>query len=143
MKYRIEILSEQAEDFVILAKERTLLLERLEELLGGETREIFGTAGTDVVTLGVQDVYCFLVESGKVYALTEDGKWQVKERLYALEQRFSAEMVKINQSCLVNRHKILRFRTTFGGALQVVLKNGYTDYISRRQLKEVKERMGM
>ena len=32
---------------------------------------------------------------------------------------------------------------TLGGSLTVVLKNGYRDYVSRRQLKAVKERMGL
>ena len=51
--------------------------------------------------------------------------------------------IKINQSCLANKTKIKRFETTIGGALKVVFKNGYIDFISRRELKNVKNRMGL
>ena len=30
-----------------------------------------------------------------------------------------------------------------GSKLEVILKNGYTDYVSRRQMKNVKERLGI
>ena len=54
-----------------------------------------------------------------------------------------ASFIKINQSCLANKKKIKKFEYTIGGSLRVVFKNGYIDYIARRELKNVKERMGL
>ena len=51
--------------------------------------------------------------------------------------------IKLNQSCIANKNKIKKFESTIGGALKVIFKNGYIDYISRRELKNVKERMGL
>ena len=51
--------------------------------------------------------------------------------------------MKINQSCLVRVDKIKRFHSSIGGSLMVTLEGGYRDYISRRQLKIVKERIGI
>ena len=76
-------------------------------------------------------------------ALTECDRLQLKMRLYQLEEKFSDRFVKINQSCLVNMDKIARFDASIGGALMVTLKNGYKDYISRRQVKAVKDRVGL
>ena len=39
--------------------------------------------------------------------------------------------------------KIKKFESTIGGSLKVIFKNGYVDYISRRELKIVKQRMGI
>jgi DNA-binding LytR/AlgR family response regulator len=74
--------------------------------------------------------------------LTED-KLLVKLRLYQLEERLDKCFIKINQSCIANVRQISKVEATFSGALSVVFKNGYRDYISRRNLKKVKERLGV
>lgn len=140
MKVRIEICENQEEDIIILAKEMTDTVKKIQELLVPVT-EIIGYKGDEFKKLEKGEIYAVFVETGKVYALTEKDKWQVKLRLYQLEDALSGDFVKINQSCLVSVGKIEKFRASLGGALSVILKNGYTDYISRRQLKEVKERM--
>ena len=141
MQYRIEISDGQKEDIVIIARERTPLVERIEEMLAAESVGLFGYRDGEIVR--VEGAYCFFVEGGRVYALTDGGRWQMRERLYTLEETVGNDYVKINQSCLIRVDKIARFRTTIGGSLEVLLKNGYTDYVSRRQLKKVKERLGI
>ena len=51
--------------------------------------------------------------------------------------------VKLNQSCLGNKHKVKCFKASIGGSLLVAFKDGYSDYISRRELKNFKIRMGL
>ena len=51
--------------------------------------------------------------------------------------------VRINQSCIANINQIKKFSASFNGFLQVHFKNGYIDYVSRRELKNVKERVGI
>ena len=149
MKYKIEIVKEQDADIVIQIKARTPVVEQIEELLtsvGAETgvdTELYGYRDNEIVRLDEGGIYCFFVESGRVYAMTDAGKWQMRERLYTIERTVGDEFIKINQSCLIRRNKIARFRTTLGGSLEVVLKNGYIDYVSRRQMKNVKERLGI
>lgn len=140
MKYRIEIKDGQSEDFLIYAKSPSQTLDKIKALLSEPEEFIFGYSDTETVKLDSTAIHCFCVEAGKVYALTEEGKLQIKERLYRLEELYP-EFVKINQSCLVNVRKIKRFDASIGGSLLVILQNGYRDYVSRRQLKTVKERM--
>ena len=150
MKYKIKIDKEQEEDVVILAKVHTPILAQIERLLAEDNETecayelpLYGYRGEEIVGLELGAVYCFFVEAGRVYALTDSGKWQMRERLYTVEGTVGEAFIKINQSCLVGRDKITRFRTTLGGSLEVILKNGYTDYVSRRQMKNVKERLGI
>ena len=44
---------------------------------------------------------------------------------------------------MINVSKIKLFDVNFGGALKVILKSGYSDYVSRRQVKNVKEWLGI
>ena len=78
-----------------------------------------------------------------MYALTENEKFKIKSRLYQLEEKLDNNFVKINQSCIANIKKIDRFKATVGGSLTVVFENGYVDFVSRRKLKNVKERLGL
>ena len=143
MNYRIEISESQSEDIVVYAKKKTPLLEKIEELLTSSVKTVVGYNGDDAAVLNTESINCFYVENGRVYARTDTELWQIKLRLYQLEEMLFGIFVKINQSCLVNPKKIVRFNTSIAGALSVILKNGYKDYVSRRQLKEVKERMGL
>ena len=109
---------------------------RTKELIGfGEDRE--------AIPLLPRDVICFFVEDGRVFALTEWGRLRMRERLYEIEKTADVGFVKINQSCLANISKIMRFDASVMGTLTVTFKNGYRDYVSRRQMKLVKERLGI
>ena len=141
MKYRLIIEPDREEEIVIYAKRRNELVDKIEALLNAD-EELVGYLEQSIIRLNREDIYCVMVEDSKVYAQTEKEKYLLKLRLYQLEERFSEDFLKINQSCLVNVSKIKRFDSSIGGSLMVVLKNGYRDYVSRRQLKTVKERIG-
>ncbi len=142
MKYKIYIDREREEEILIYAHEKNALVERIEEVILEQQRDILAFGDGEVVKLCENEIFCFVVEEGKVFALTERNKLQLKMRLYQLEEQFSSGFVKINQSCLVNVDKIARFDASIGGSLMVTLKNGYKDYISRRQMRAVKDRIG-
>ena len=130
-------------EVVIHAKEKTHLTEEIERLCRFDGCELVGYTDRDTVILEPYDICCFTVEDNRVYARTDRGIYQVKQRLYQLEESMGKGFVKINQSCIANIKRIDRFEATFGGSLAVIFKNGYRDYVSRRQTKHVKERLGL
>ncbi len=142
MKYKIYIDRDREEEILIYAHEKNHLVERIEELILEQQRDILAFGDGEVVRLCEDEIFCFVVEEGRVFALTERDKFQLKMRLYQLEEQFPDRFVKINQSCLVSVDKIARFDASIGGSLMVTLKNGYKDYISRRQMRTVKDRIG-
>ena len=143
MKYTTVIDPRREEEVIIHAKKKTREIDELESYLDRMSAELMGY-GEDgqIVPLRPAEVHCFIVEDGKVYALTDTGKLTVRLPLYAIEERLSEDFVRINQSCLGNVRKIARFDASIGGALMVTFQNGHRDYVSRRQLKTVKERIG-
>ena len=60
-----------------------------------------------------------------------------------MEELLDNSFIKINQGCIVNINKILKFDSSITGSIKVILKNGFNDYISRRELKNVKRRIGL
>ncbi len=143
MKCKTVIDKNHEEEVIIYAHERNETVEAIEKLVLRSDFELIGYSGKSAIRLEWSEVYCFTVEDNKVYAVTENEKLQLKLRLYQLELLADKNFVKINQSCIANIRRIKRFDASISGTLRVVFKNGYTDYVSRRQLKTVKERLGL
>lgn len=146
MKCKIIVDKERDEEIILRvheADQRTEELKKeIDELLLGYSSEIIGYGDGEIIKLCPADVHCFIIEGGKLFALTDDKKLQLRQRLYTLEDSLGNDFVKINQSCIANVKMIKRFETSIGASLSVVFKCGYRDYVSRRQLKSVKERIG-
>lgn len=143
MKCIININENNNEEVHIFARKRTRLVEEIESLVENGTKELIGYSDDEAYMLSLGEIYCFTVENNKVYALTSDKKLWMKRRLYQIENMIDNRFIKINQSCIVNIRCISKFDVTVSGTLNVRLKNGYVDYVSRRNVKSVKERLGV
>lgn len=143
MKYTLFIDPEREEEIIIYAREKNGIVERIEELVNLSHVDLIGYYGSEIVTLNPLDVECFFLQDGKLYAISGGKRYAMRERLYQLEAVAGDDFVKINQSCIVNVRSIEKFETSIGGALRVRLRCGYTDYVSRRQLRVVKEKIGI
>ena len=142
MKFRLFIDRDREEEVVVYAHEKSRLVSSIEKLVS-DNAELIGYNGKTAVKINLSEVYCFVTERNKVYAVTEKERLQMKLRLYQLEEIADENFVKINQSCIANIRTIERFDASVSGTMRVVFKNGYTDYVSRRQMKTVKERLGL
>ena len=142
MKCKVFIDKNHEEEVVIYSHQRNSLVEQIESLVNFQEIEITGYKEQETVKLDLSEIFCFICEENKIYALTEKERFKIKLRLYQLEEKLPRNFVKLNQSCIGNVKKIQRFNASFGGSLSVEFKNGYKDYVSRRQLKIVKERFG-
>ena len=143
MKLRIVIDKDKEEQILIYSHEKTPLIESIERLVEDNSPKLMGYSEKGATMLYPDEIYCFISENGKTYALTEKEKLVIKSRLYVIEGSLDDGFVRLNQSCIANISKIRRFEANIYGSLTVVFKNGYKDYVSRRQVKTVKERLGI
>ena len=144
MKCTIIIDKNREEEVIIYAKEKSTLTDEIERLVNDNNLELIGyDKSGEGVKLTTDEVYCFTAEDNKIFAITEKDKLRIKCRLYQLEEILPEYFVKINQSCVANIRKIARFDTSVSGTLLIKFKNGYKDYVSRSQVKAVKERLGL
>ena len=140
MDIKVIIDKTKSEEVLIYAHEKNELVAEIERLVAESNFELIGYKDNEARKLNLLSVNCFVIENNKVYALTQD-RLQVKARLYQVEAMLDENFIKINQSCIANIRQIEKVEGTFSGSLSVVFKNGYKDYISRRNLKNVKERL--
>ena len=140
MKIKIFIDKEHDEEVVIYAREKTELVEKIERLVKGNGN-IVAKRERVAYNINLCDVVCFTSDDNKVFAQAGKEIFEVDEKIYELEESLPDNFIKINKSCIANIDKIQSFDATVTGTLAVNFKNGYRDYVSRRRMKYVKERL--
>lgn len=143
MKCQTFIGKDHEEEVLIFAYERNELVLEIEKLVSSVNTSIVGKDEDTIIKINPLEVTCFMSYGNKVFACIGNKKYQVNLKLYQLEEKLEDVFIKINQSCIANIKRIKSFSVSLGGSLQVNFDNGLTDYISRRELKNVKTRIGI
>lgn len=142
MKFKFEK-DENRSEVIAYSKEKTELISMIESICFADEFPLVGYYENEIKELNALEIECFYTSNEKIYALLDKKSYLVKKRLYELNDLFKDTFIFINQGCLVNLNHIERFEVSIGGSLIVVMKSGYKDYVSRRQIKSIKERIGI
>lgn len=143
MKFKTIITENEEPIVVIYAPKRTNAIIELESYIDNLSEIVHAYKNNLIENIPLSEIYCFCINDGKLNIYTKDDKFLVKYKLYEIEELIDESFVKINQSCIVRISAIESFNASFKGTLVVKLKNGFTDYVSRRQMKKVKERISL
>lgn len=87
------------------------------------------------------DIIYFVAEQGRTYAVAENGKYEVKEKLYVLSESLKNKgFVQINKSTVVNINFVKSISAEFSGNYIARLKDKKeTLIISRKYFNSFKE----
>ena len=146
MKFYLKIDPDAEESVSVVCGRVSETVKRIEALCGeAEAFDgvLYGVDGDEVVPLELSEVICFFTKNNKVYAFVGTREYAVRYRIKQIMECVDDRFVKINQGCIANVRQIQKFVVSFGGALKVVFKNGYTDYVSRRETANLKRRLGL
>lgn len=90
------------------------------------------------------DLIRIFASAGKVFAVTGQGEYTLRYRLYEIEQRLNPyQFVRISNSEIINLKKVKNFDLSFTGTIRVKLSNGTTTYVSRRYVSKIKKILGV
>lgn len=82
--------------------------------------------------------------SGKVAAVTQEGEYVLRLRLYELEERLDQGcFVRISNSEIINLKMVKGFDLSLSGTICVTLSNGTVTYVSRRYVTKIKRVLGI
>lgn len=105
---------------------------------------ISGIKDEKLEILEQSDLIRVYANSGKVYAVTDNGEYILRFRLYELEERLPRDkFVRISNSEIVNLKKIKNFDMSFTGTICVKFLNGTVTYVSRRYVAKIKQILGV
>ena len=79
-------------------------------------------------------------ENKKVYVQTKEDSFEVRDRLYVLEDILREKgFVRISNSEIVNISQIEKLDMSYAGTIKMYMKNGDETYVSRRYVSRIKE----
>ncbi len=114
------------------------------EKLNGMTTVISGTKDDKVEILEQDSLIRLYAEGGKIFAVTENGLYQLRLRLYELEERLDAgRFVRISNSEIVNLKKVRSIDLSFAGTICMEMSNRQVNYVSRRYVSKIKKILGL
>ncbi len=89
-------------------------------------------------------IYRVFASAGKVYAVTDEGEYQLRLRLYEVENRLDkSSFVRISNSEIINLRRVKGFDISLSGTICVHLTNGMVTYVSRRYVSRIKQVLGI
>lgn len=105
---------------------------------------IVGRHGDKQHILNPNDIHYFHSEGDTVHAVTAEGEFKVKEKLYELEQLLSKKrFIRLSKSVIANLFELSHFEASFNGTLCVYFKSGVKEYVSRHYVNNIKEVLRM
>ena len=131
------------EEVVVYSKNKSEFIESIEKICNEDSYVLIGYDEGNIKKIDPLKVECFFTQKDKVYALFDEELYQIKLRLYELENLYKEYFIYINQGCLANVLFIDHFDVSIGGTLLIYFKSGHKDYASRRKIKNIKERLGI
>ncbi len=148
MRVEIKIDSELEESYVILHIPRlTADVSALVELLENtDTSPRLLTAKRDdkSYVIGAEQMELIRTEGGSVMLYDRRAQgFAVDKPLHEILGRLGHDFVRISKSSIVNINRIDHVSPSFNGTMDIIMKNGMTDYISRKFLGEFKKRLGL
>lgn len=102
--------------------------------------EITGMLDGTYTQLMLSDIFYFEALDEHVFAYTKDKVYEIKNRLYEVEERYQEiYFLRISKSIVVNLRKIQAITPALNARYTANLKNGEQLIISRQYVKHLKE----
>lgn len=130
---------------IIVTDKMTDEVSALMQTLSDETRQgIIDYFDGYAKPLEQSDIVRIYASNGKVYAEIDDKEYQIRLRLYELEEKLNNRaFIRISNSEIVNVKKVKKFDLNLVGTICVSLSNGKTSYVSRRYVSKIKQALGL
>lgn len=142
MKIEVQLDEHCSEVKVLIMTDRISreVQELMDRITLSTTDLLLGFQKEEAVPLSLEEIIRVYTSAGKVYAVMEEGEYQLHYRLYEVEDRVNPKyFVRISQSEIVNLRKVKRFDLSLTGTIGVLFSDGSFSYVSRRYVSKIKQ----
>ncbi len=145
VKIRVDVSPKYSEkEIVIKSPEEDDELKQIVDKIKhieSEFSQINGYINETVYSLDLKEILFFETNERNVYAHTKNNAFLIHYRLYELDNNLPDSFLRVSKSAIINVDEIISLSRSVTGNL-VQFKNTYkTIYVSRRFLKELKNRL--
>lgn len=144
MKYRIELDDQLSEvEVVIRAPHLTEQVASIQGALSQLNRPpLVFYKGTSEYFLEIDTILFFETDGTKIYAHSGDDAYEVKMKLYELEEHLPPRFCRVAKSTIVNTKSIYALEKSFSGTSTIQFYDTYKQvHVSRHYYQLLKERL--
>lgn len=132
------------EEIIIRCKNLDSNIMKLISELKEDRSRITGYLDDCITPLSLRDIFYFESVDNKVFAYTKDKVYEVKLKLYEIEEAYDCtDLMRISKSTIINLSKIAHLSPKLNGRFDAVMKNDETIVISRQYVGLLKEKLGI
>lgn len=130
---------------IVLTDRLTEEINELVARLSEETPQLIaGFQGEILRLIEPQELLRVYSSDKKVIAVTADGEFALRQRLYEMEERLAGtKLVRISNSEIINMAKVRSFDLSIAGTICATLSDGTKAYVSRRYVTKIKKILGI
>ncbi|WLD92548.1 LytTR family DNA-binding domain-containing protein [Alkalihalobacillus sp. AL-G] len=116
----------------------------LQKLNGANAKKLVGIQGEQSILLSPDDIEFVYAENRKVFAVVEQATVELKLKLYEVETLLKdRNFTRFSKSVIGNITHIERFELSFNGNLCVYFKSGNKEYVTRKYVQILKDKIIM
>lgn len=146
MKINIEIDNKHSEPTITIQTNEWT--DELEEILAiikrKNNQRLFGVEEDQTILLNPTEIDFVFAEKRKVYARIDKRNIEVRMKLYEIEKILAPyNFMRFSKSVIGNLNLINRFELSFNGNLCVYFHSGNKEYITRKYVMPIKNRLLM
>lgn len=144
MKVNIDIDDKHEETtLTIQAKEWTEELEEIVKIVKKRRQQrLFGVGLDQTILLDPNEIDFVYAEKRKIFAALKDRTIEIKMKLYEVEEILVPhDFTRFSKSVIGNVNRIERFELSFNGNLCVYFHSGNKEYITRKYVAVIKEKL--
>ncbi|MDE6749415.1 MAG: LytTR family transcriptional regulator DNA-binding domain-containing protein [Lachnospiraceae bacterium] len=140
----MERADDEEDEIIIRCRHMDGRLLKLIYAIKAEQEKIVALKGKEYVQISPDEIYYFEAVDNKVFLYLEKEVYEVKQKLYELEQKFQGtDFFRASKSCIVNLAKVKNLSPAFNGRFEVHMKNGEKLMISRQYVPGLKKKLGL
>lgn len=144
MRVNVELSREYTPPYaVIYADAVTDEIQNAIDHLSTSEKPLLARHEDQMVVIKPDEVYMIRVEGGDTVIYTEKEKYYSRRRLYEIYEQLGAGFLQISKQTIIRLSCIKSVEAGFNGTLLLKLKNGISDYVSRKYLPEFKTYLGL
>ena len=145
MKVTIQEIDNKIEEFVELnIHEKNEFIEKIIDYIENEKYRSIKLScykNGKIYKVKSDDIYFVETTKNTLLIHIENDVYEYKNRLYELEKILPSKFIRISKSTILNLEKVLVYNPLLNGLMEAKLINNETTYISRKYLREVRERI--
>lgn len=143
MKIIIEESSDCVEEqIVIRCKRMSSQLRRVVAAIQAQ-ESLVAYKGQEIHRVDPEDIYYFEAVDRKTFLYTQKNVFELKQRLYELEDALGGDFQRISKSVVLNLRKLKSLNPTLNGRFEAVLDNSEKLMISRQYMTVLKMKFGI